>query len=103
MSNSALACTGWNRAPVKFLARLVLALLSVQSVCLAGLSVRFASEAAQASNDKPMQRFVRSFELDFAPLSGLLVQIAGVPPPWVLALERTNGKRDKADTSERPP
>jgi len=93
---SALACTGWNRARVRFLARFVVALLTAQTVCLTQLAVLFPSEAENASCYKRMQRFLRAFDLDFAGLARLLVNIAGVPTPWTLALDRTNWKLGKA-------
>jgi len=93
---SSLACTGWNRARVKFVARFMVVLLAAQTVCLTQLSVLFPSAATAASCYKRMQRFLRSFEMDFAALAPLLVQIAGVPSPWTLALDRTNWKLGKA-------
>ena len=93
---SSFACTGWNRARVRFLAGFVVSLLAAQTVCLTRLSILFPSEATEASCYKRMQRFLRSFDLDFASLAHLLVQIAGVPAPWTLALDRTNWKLGKA-------
>lgn len=94
---SALACTGWNRARVKFLARSVVALLTAQTVCLSRLSVLFPSAATSESRYKRMQRFLSGFALDFEGLARLLVQVAGVQPPWTLALDRTNWKLGKSD------
>ena len=94
---SALSVTGWNRARVKFLARFVLALLSAQTVCLTRLAVVFASDASVDSRYRRMRRFLRGFDLDFAALARLLVQIAGVPTPWTLSLDRTNWKLGKAE------
>lgn len=94
---SALSRTGWNRARVTFLARFVVSLLSAQTVCLTRLAVLFPSEAATDSCYKRMQRFLRGFDLDYKGLAHLLVQIAGVPTPWTLALDRTNWKLGKAD------
>lgn len=93
---STLSCTGWNRARVKFVARFVVVLLAAQTVCLTQLAVLFPSAATAESCYKRMQRFLRSFDLDFASLARLLVQIAGVSPPWTLALDRTNWKLGKA-------
>lgn len=94
---SALSCTGWNKARVRFLARFVLALLSAQTVCLWRLAPLFPSKASVASRFKRMQRFVRGFDPDMNGLAGLLAQVAGVPGPWVLSLDRTNWKLGKAE------
>ena len=94
---SALSRTGWNRARVKFLARFVVSLLTAQTVCLTRLAVLFPSEAAKDSCYKRMQRFLRGFDLDYSVLARLLVQIAGISPPWTLALDRTNWKLGKAE------
>lgn len=82
---------------MKFVARFVVVLLAAQTVCLTPLSVLFPSEATAESCYKRMQRFLREFDLDFASLARLLVQIAGVSPPWTLALDRTNWKLGKAN------
>lgn len=94
---SALSVMGWNRARIKFLARFIVALLTAQTVCLTQLAVLFPSEAAVESRYKRIQRFLRGFDLDFATLARLLVQIAGVPTPWTLALDRTNWKLGKSE------
>jgi len=91
------SCTGWNRARVRFLARFVVALLAAQTVCLSRLCVLFPSTAMAESCYKRMQRFLKSFDFDFESLARLLVQVAGVTPPWTLALDRTNWKRGKAN------
>ena len=94
---NAFACTGWNRARIKFLARFIVTLLTARTVCLTRLACLFPSEARSDSSYKRMQRFLRAFDLDFAALARLLVQIAGIPAPWTLALDRTNWKLGKAE------
>ncbi len=51
----------WNRARIKFLARLLVALFQVQTVNLGKIASVFASNAKVASNYKRLQRFVRFF------------------------------------------
>jgi hypothetical protein len=94
---SALAVTAWNRARVRFVARFVVALLTAQTVSLSRLCVLFPSSATAESCYKRMQRFLKAFDLDFAGLARLLIQIAGVTPPWTLALDRTNWKLGKTN------
>jgi hypothetical protein len=94
---NALSCTGWNRARIRFLARFIVALLTVRSACLSKIARLFPSEAKTDSSYKRMQRFLRAFDLDFDALARLLVGIAKMPPPWTLALDRTNWKLGKAE------
>lgn len=94
---SALSCTGWNKARVRFLARFILALLATQTVCLSRLAQVFPSKASPASRYKRMQRFVRGFDFDLTGLARLLARVANVPTPWVLSLDRTNWKLGKAE------
>src|SRR5688572_11992084 len=93
----ALTCTGWNRARIRFLARFIVALLTVRSACLSKVVRLFPSDAKNDSSYKRMQRFLRAFDMDDAALARLLVGIAKIPPPWTLAIDRTNGKFGKAE------
>lgn len=93
----ALSGTGWNRARIRFLARFIVALLTVRSACLSKIVRLFPSEAKNESSYKRMQRFLRAFDMDDAALARLLVGIAKIPPPWTLAIDRTNWKFGKAE------
>lgn len=104
---SALSRTGWNRARASARARVcqisgtvrrvAVSRLTAQTVCLTRLAVLFPSEASTDSCYKRMQRFLRGFDLNYGTLARLLAQIAGVPTPWTLALDRTNWKLGKAE------
>jgi len=87
---------GWNKARIKFLARFLVALIAVKTVCLTQIASVFAGKAKPASHYKRIQRFLRGFDLDFAALARLVVSLVDVPAPWVLSLERTNWKGGKA-------
>ena len=82
----------WNRARLKFLARFLLALLTVRTVNLAEIAVAVASPAKLESRYKQLQRFFASFDLCRESLSRLLAALCGVPAPWVLSLDRTEWK-----------
>jgi hypothetical protein len=92
-----LATTHWNRARVKFLARFLVALIAVKTVCLSQVASVFPGAAKPESHYKRIQRFLRGFDLDFGALAHLLAALAGPEPPWVLSLDRTNWKLGKAD------
>ncbi len=87
---------GWNKARIKFLARFLVALIAVKTVCLTQIASVFAGKAKPASHYKRIQRFLRGFDLDFAALARLVVSLVDVPAPWVLSLDRTNWKVGKA-------
>jgi Transposase DDE domain len=82
----------WNRARLKFLSRLLVALLTVRTVNLAEIAVAIASPAKLESRYKQLQRFFRHFDLSADALSQLLARLCGVPAPWVLSLDRTEWK-----------
>ena len=82
----------WNKARLKVLTRLILALLQVRSVNLARLAAALSGTATFDSRYKQLQRFVRHFELPFDELTRLLVRLIQVTPPLVLVLDRTEWK-----------
>jgi hypothetical protein len=82
----------WNWARVKFLARFLIALFTVKSVCLTQIASVFPGEAQVGSHYKRLQRFLRGFDLDFATLARLLARLSGAHAPFVLALDRTDWK-----------
>jgi len=92
---SALSCTGWNLARVKFLARFLVALFAVKTVCLTQIASIFPSEAKSESSYKRLQRFLNGFDLDFSELACFLATLIKVPTPWTLAIDRTNWKLGK--------
>jgi hypothetical protein len=88
----------WNLARIKFLARFLVALITVKTVCLTQIASVFAGEAQPASHYKRIQRFLRDFDLDFVVLARFvvaLVQTMGGTAPFILALDRTNWKLGK--------
>ena len=93
----ALKSTGWNKARVTFLARFLVALIAVKTVCLSQIAAVFPGEALSDSHYKRIQRFLRHFDLDFAGVARLVGTLAGAQTPWVLSLDRTNWKLGKAD------
>jgi|SRR5919197_888054 hypothetical protein len=78
-----------NKARRNFLAKFIVALLQVKTVNLVEVSYSFAGRARPASSYKRIQRFLRFFELPYAVVSVAIVRLVGVPPPFVLTLDRT--------------
>ena len=85
----------WNRARIKFLARFLVAILAVKTVCLTQIASVFPGEAKPESHYKRIQRFLAGFEMDLCLLARLVIALVGQEPPWILALDRTNWKLGK--------
>jgi Transposase DDE domain len=87
----------WNKARINLLAKFLIALIQVRTVNLVEVANALTGKAKEESNYKRIQRFLRHFELDYAVIAVFLVQLIGLPKPWVLTIARTNwqfGKRD---------
>lgn len=81
----------WQGARLNCLAQFLLALFKVRSVNLAELATGFGGTAQVASNYKRLQRFFRSFGIDYDVLARLPVHLFPVGEgPWYLTLDRTN-------------
>jgi hypothetical protein len=93
----ALENTGWNKARVRCLARFLMAIIACRTVCLYRLANVMPGAAKTSSHYKRLRRFVMGFPLDFATLARLVVRMAGMHPPFVLAMDRTNWKLGKAE------
>jgi hypothetical protein len=78
-----------NKARRNFLAKFVVALLQVKTVNLAEVASAFAGRALPESSYKRIQRFLRLFELPYAAAALALLRQSGVPPPFVVTLDRT--------------
>jgi hypothetical protein len=79
----------WNKARIKLLARLLVALIQTRTVNLAQLASALDAPALIASNYKRLQRFFRFFELPAFDLARLLIRLLAIKPPFVLTLDRT--------------
>jgi hypothetical protein len=80
----------WNKARINFVAKFLVALIQVKSVNLSEVATAFAGRAQPASHYKRAQRFLRFFNLPYASVAALALKLLGVPPPWVLTLDRTD-------------
>lgn len=81
---------GWHGARLSFVAMFLIALFRAKTVNLGQLATVCGGQAATSSDYKRRERFFRSFELDLGQLAQMLVNLANIPPPWVLSLDRTN-------------
>lgn len=87
----------WHGARLRFLAQFILALFKVKTVNLAEIATALNGRVKAESNYKRLQRFLRSFELNYAQIARLVVKLLALDAPWYLTLDRTHwrfGKRD---------
>jgi hypothetical protein len=87
----------WNLARIKFLARFLVALIAVKTVCLTQIASVFPGKATKESHYKRIRRFLSGFDLDFAAFARLVTNLAGIDGPWVLSVDRTNWKLGKIE------
>jgi Transposase DDE domain len=80
----------WNKARINFSSKFLIALIQVRTVNLVEIANSFAGRAKEESNYKRIQRFLRRFELSYAVIAIFVVQLLGLPKPWVLTIDRTN-------------
>ena len=94
----ALAPAHWNAARRDFLARLFVALLTAQTVCLNRLASVLPSGAKIESRYQRLRRFFGKYGFDTADFARVvlhLAQKAGAHPPFVLAFDRTEWQLGK--------
>ena len=80
---------GWHGARLSFLALFLIALVRVKTVNLAELAAGFRSNAKTDSSYKRLQRFFRSFDLNYSAIAKTIVTLMEIPQPWVLSTDRT--------------
>jgi len=88
---------GWHQARIILLAQFILALIKARSTNLTQVALVFSGDALATSNYKRLQRFLRSFELDFDQLAQVISKLFCPDGKWSLSLDRTNWKFGKLD------
>lgn len=68
----------------------LIALFRVKTVNLTELATGFMGQAQTDSHHKRLQRFFRSFELNYYEIAKVIVGLMNIPEPWVLSLDRTD-------------
>ena len=83
----------WNYARVQFLSHFLIALLKVKTVNFAEIACAFGGQAKIASSYKRIQRFFRSFPIDFTCIAWTIAAMLPLTDTsWILTLDRTNWK-----------
>ena len=89
LRNTLKPLLGWHGARLSFLALFLIALLRVKTINLAELATGFRSKAKTNSNYKRLQRFFKSYDLEYSLIAKALVTLMALPEPWILSLDRT--------------
>lgn len=88
--------TGWNKARIFVLVRIVIAVITIRSVRLTRIAGLVNPNVASSTNYRRLQKFF----LDFMPDRNLFARFLSSFLPdgeWVLTMDRTNWKFGKAD------
>lgn len=86
----------WNLARVKFLSQFLIALLKVKTVNFSEIAIAFESKVKSDSSYKRIQRFFRSFSIDYDALALTLLNALPISK-FILTLDRTNWKFGKTN------
>ena len=77
----------WHGARINFLALFIIALIRVKTVNLVEIATGFIGNAQVTSHYKRLQRFFRSFEIDFSMIAKLVVRLLPLrEETWVLTM-----------------
>lgn len=81
-----------NKARIKFMALMIIALCKVQTVNFERLAQGFESSASRDSNLRRIQRFISGYTLDKNLISRMIYSLLPDKPPYRLIIDRTNWK-----------
>jgi hypothetical protein len=81
---------GWHGARLNFLALFLIALIRVRTVNLVEVATGFRSDALTESSYKRLQRFFKDYKLDNELIARAIVELVGIPHPWVLSIDKTD-------------
>ncbi|MBD2075631.1 hypothetical protein H6F86_17360 [Phormidium sp. FACHB-592] len=71
----------WHGAKLSFLAAFLIALLQVKTVNFSELATGFSGKAQIDSHYKHLQRFFRSYELNYTEIAQTVVALMAIPEP----------------------
>jgi hypothetical protein len=83
----------WHGARLSFVAAFLIALLRVKTVNFAELATGFSGKAQTDSHYKRLQRFFRSYELNYTEIAQTVVALIDIPEPLTLSLDRTEWQK----------
>ena len=89
-----LSQLNWHSARITLLSNVILSLIKVRTVNLTQLAISFETKCKTSSNYRRLQRFLKSFPLDYDLVAKLIANFLP-DEPWVLCMDRTNWKFGK--------
>ena len=79
-----------NLARIKFLSKMIKAIVILRTVNFAKLSTAFGGKADSLSSMRRIQRFMSGYDLDFSLVAKLIFKLLPHKGPYVLSMDRTN-------------
>ena len=79
-----------NLSRLKFMAKMIVALVTLRTVNFVRLSTAFCGMASTPSSMRRIQRFMSGYDLDFSLVAKLIFKLLPHKGPYVLSMDRTN-------------
>ena len=79
-----------NLSRLKFMAKMIVALVTLRTVNFARLSTAFRGKASAPSSMRRIQRFMSGYDLDLSLVARLIFTLLPHEGPYVLSMDRTN-------------
>lgn len=79
-----------NLARIRFLSKMIKAIVILRTVNFARLSTAFGGKADPLSSMRRIQRFMSGYDLDFSLVARLIFKLLPHEGPYVLSMDRTN-------------
>ena len=79
-----------NLSRLKFMAKMIIALVTLRTVNFARLSTAFRGKASAPSSMRRIQRFMSGYDLDLSLVARLIFTLLPHKGPYVLSMDRTN-------------
>lgn len=82
----------WHQSRIDFLAHFIVSLIRVKTVNLTEVATGFGGSSQVSSHYRRIQRFLRSYSVDFSVIARLVTSLLPLGRSWVLCMDRTNWK-----------
>ena len=79
-----------NLSRLRFMAKMMVALVTLRTVNFARLSTAFCGKASAPSSMRRIQRFMSGYDLDFSLVAKVIFKLLPHKGPYVLSMDRTN-------------
>ena len=79
-----------NLSRLKFMAKMMVALVTLRTVNFVRLSTAFCGKASAPSSMRRIQRFMSGYDLDFSLVAKVIFKLLPHKGPYVLSMDRTN-------------